>query len=74
MAAGLARAPGKVGNLNHSCRLCAGGDLAATIEHVAEQMWESRRSAGLDPPWAEAGEFWRERFLELATVAVASLR
>jgi hypothetical protein len=56
------------------CKLGPGGDLAATIEHVAEQMWESRRSDGLDPPWADAGEFWRERFVELAAVAVAALR
>jgi hypothetical protein len=57
-----------------SCRLCNAEDQAALIEHVAEQMWESRRADGMDPPWADAGEFWRDRFVELATVAVASLR
>ncbi len=56
------------------CKLAPGGDLAGTIEHVAEQMWESRRADALDPRWAEAGEFWRGRFTELAAVAVASLR
>ena len=25
------------------CRLCASDDLDAAIEHVAEQLWESRR-------------------------------
>ncbi|WP_419808403.1 hypothetical protein [Sphingomonas sp.] len=55
------------------CRLTP-GDLPATIEHVAEQMWESRRAVGLDPAWADAGEFWRERFRELASVAVMALR
>jgi hypothetical protein len=44
------------------------------IEHVAEQMWESRRSDGLDPPWADAGEFWRGKFVEMATVAVEAMR
>lgn len=44
-------------------------DRAALIERVAAAMWESRRQAG-DPPSAKAPAFWRERFVELATVAV----
>ena len=44
-------------------------ERAALIERVAAAMWESRRQAG-DPPWTEAPIFWRERFVELATVAV----
>lgn len=57
-----------------TCRLCAGEDHAALIEHVADEMWESRRADGMDPPWAEAGVFWQERFRELAAVAVQAMR
>jgi hypothetical protein len=44
------------------------------IEQVAADMWESRREPLLDPPWADAPYVWRERFTELAEVAVASVR
>lgn len=47
-------------------------DRASLIDRVAAAMWESRRQAG-DPPWAGAPAFWRERFVELATVAVAAM-
>lgn len=55
-------------------RLAPDGDAAATIEHVAEQMWESRRVDRMDPVWADAGSFWREKFVEMAAVAVAAMR
>lgn len=56
------------------CGLCAGEDWAALIQHVSERIGEGRRSDGPDPFWAEAGEFWRERFGELTAVAVAPMR
>lgn len=46
---------------------------AALIERVAAAMWDSRRQTG-DPAWADADEFWRTRFVELATVAVDAIQ
>lgn len=40
------------------------------VELVAIDLWASRD----ETPWAEVGYFWRRRFRELATVAVASMR
>lgn len=56
------------------CQLCGTDDRAGTVEHVAEQLWESRRSIGIDPPWPDAGEYWQQQFRELASAAVAALR
>ena len=49
-----------------------GEDREALIERVAAAMWESRRGEG-DPAWAKAPAFWRERFSELAAVAVEAV-
>ena len=56
------------------CRLCAGGVDDVLVEHVAKELWLSRRLDASDPPWAEAGSFWQDRFRELAAVAMQALR
>ena len=59
----------------HRCRLCTANDMDAVVEHLAEQLWESRRHGTLDDwPWAQAGDYWQRIFREFATTAVASLR
>lgn len=40
------------------------------VELVAIDLWASRDAT----PWPEVGYFWRRRFRELATTAVASVR
>ena len=60
---------------SHRCRLCTANDQDALIEHVAEQLWESRRHGTLDDwPWGEAGGYWQRIMRELAATAVESLR
>ena len=55
-----------------SPRLWTANDQDALIEHVAEQLWESRRYGTLDDwPWSEAGAHWQQTFRELASAAVA---
>ena len=49
-------------------------DHDALIEHVAEELWESRRRGSPDDwPWAEAGGYWTTIYRELAETAVKSL-
>jgi hypothetical protein len=55
------------------CRICSANDEAGLIEHLAETLWERRREEGI-PPWAEAGEFWHDRFREHATIFVQAAR
>jgi hypothetical protein len=60
--------------MTHRCRICTANDRDALIEHVAEQLWESRRHGTLDDwPWAEAGGYWQGIMRELATTAVEAL-
>ena len=57
------------------CRLCTVNDRDALIEHVAAELWESRRHGTLDDwPWAEAGSHWQRIYRELAVTAVEAMR
>lgn len=44
-------------------------DLAALVEQVAIDLWASRDPAS----WEEAGDYWRQRFRELAATAIDSV-
>ena len=59
----------------HRCRLCTANDPDGLVEHLAEQLWESRRHGTLDDwPWAEAGEYWQRIMREMAATAIQGLR
>lgn len=57
------------------CRLCTANDPDALIEHLAEQLWESRRHGTLDDVgWDRAGGYWQRIYRELATSFVEAAR
>lgn len=56
------------------CRICTANDLDGLIEHVAAELWESRRHGTLDDrAWAEAGAYWQTIYRELGTTAVEAM-
>ncbi|MFS0738198.1 hypothetical protein ABC347_14235 [Sphingomonas sp. 1P06PA] len=58
----------------HRCRLCTANDHNALIEHIAIELWESRRHGTLDDwPWDQAG-YWQDIMRELARSAVRALQ
>lgn len=56
------------------CRLCTSNDPDALREHVAAELWESRRNGHLDDrPWADAGPRWQHVYRQLADTAIEAL-
>ncbi|SEM53097.1 hypothetical protein SAMN05192583_0530 [Sphingomonas gellani] len=55
------------------CRICTANDEDGLIEHMAERLWEGTRVMDL-PAWAEAGEFWQEKYRDHAAIFIRAAR
>jgi hypothetical protein len=56
------------------CRLCTANDMEALAEHLAEQMWESRREPEFDPPWERTSSYWQIVMRGFASQTLKMLR